>query len=245
LSRERCLEFVQRWLVPANMVVAVLGDVDRDALRHRLERTFGALPARPSPWPDRLPPASLDGVRAASQTMDKEQALIMLGFLGTTHAASDRHALDVLTAALSGMSGRLFQSVREARGLSYTLGAVHVPGWDPGYLLVYAATRPDERARVLDVLEEELRLAAREGFQDEEIDQARRYLIGLHRLDVQHLVGLTKRIALDELYGLGYNAWTTYEARINSITAPMVNEAAKRYLMLDHRTQIIISPDGR
>ena len=176
--------------------------------------------------------------------MAKEQALIMVGYRGSTHTAPDRDAVDVMTAVLSGMAGRLFQSVREAHGLSYTLGAVHVPGWDPGYLLVYAATRPGEEARVRQVLDEQLALAAAQGFTEEEVEQAKRYLIGLHRLDLQFLAGLAKRSALEELYGLGFNAWTTYEARINAVTLPMVNEAAARYLTRPPRARVVISPNG-
>ena len=135
--------------------------------------------------------------------------------------------------------------MREQRGLSYTLGDVHVPGWDPGYLLIYAATRPEETARVQAALDEQLERAIAEGFTEDEVEQAKRYLIGLHRMDVQHLIGLAKRSALDELYGLGYDAWTTYEARINAIAVPMVNEAAQRYLTMQRRTEVVISPDGK
>jgi zinc protease len=149
-----------------------------------------------------------------------------------------------MTAVLSGMSGRLFQAVREEHGLSYTLGAVNVPGWDPGYLVIYAATRPDEQQRVLDVLDDELRSMQREGFTEEEVALAKQYLIGTHRLDIQHLAGLAKRVALDELYGIGYDAWADYETRISHVTTPMVHEAAKQYLTLEQRAQVVISPNG-
>jgi zinc protease len=244
LTRAQCLEFAKRWLVPSNAVVAVFGDVDGEAVAREVARTFGGAAAGSAEWPDRLPAEPLEGVRAVTRTMEKEQALVMLGFRGSTYAAPDRHAVDVMTAILSGMSGRLFQSVREAHGLSYTLGAVHAPGWDPGYLLVYAATKPDEQARVRAVIAEQLELAAEKGFTDEEVEQAKRYLIGLHRMDVQRLVGLAKRAALDELYGIGFDAWTGYEAKINAITVPMVNEAAARYLTTRRRTDVLISPNG-
>ncbi|MDP3723330.1 MAG: pitrilysin family protein [Candidatus Omnitrophota bacterium] len=244
LTRADCLEFAKRWLVPSNMVVAVFGDVDGASVSQVLQQTMGTIPARDSSWPARLPSPHLDEVAVVSQTMEREQALIMLGFRGSTFTAEDRYALDVLTAALSGMSGRLFQAVREQHGLSYTLGAVHVPGWDPGYLLVYAATRPAERATVLTLLEEQLALAVEKGFTDEEVDEAKRYLIGLHRLELQHVVGLAKRSVLDELYGVGFDAWTTYEAKLNGVTAPMVHAAAERYLTLQQRAQVIISPNG-
>ncbi len=243
-TRQECLAFAKRWLAPSNSVVAVFGDVDAKGLTRRLAQTFGATPSSDAPWPDRLVAEPLEQIRSASQTMDREQALIMLGFRGSTHAAEDRYAVDVLTAVLSGMSGRLFQAVREKHGLSYTLGAVHVPGWDPGYLLVYAATRPAEEGKVLGVIDEQLGLVLEQGVADEEIEQAKRYLVGVHRLDIQHLVGLAKRSAIDELYGLGYSAWSDYEAKINAVTGTMVHAAARRYLSLQRRAQVVISPNG-
>jgi len=244
LTRTPCLAFAKRWITPSNTVVAVLGDVDRDAVTRQLQQSFGIVPSHAVDWPERLPEEAMDGVRRASQTIEKEQALVLLGFSGSTYTAADRYALDVMTAVLSGMSGRLFQSVREEHGLSYTLGAVHVPGWDPGFLMVYAATRPNEQAKVLEALDHQLELAAANGFTEDEVEQAKRYLIGAHRLDLEHLVGLAKRTALDELYGLGYGAWTTYEEKINAVTVPIVNDVAKRYLTMRRHAQVIVSPNG-
>ncbi|MBI3331148.1 MAG: insulinase family protein [Candidatus Omnitrophica bacterium] len=245
LTREQCVAFAKRWLVPSNTVVAVFGDVEAAAVGRQLERSFGATPPGASEWPDRLAAEPLEEVREASRAMEKEQALIMLGFRGSTYTADDRYALDLLTAVLSGMSGRLFQAVREQQGLSYTLGAVHVPGWDPGYVLVYAATRPEEEPRVQAALREQLALVAAKGVGAEEVEQAKRYLIGQHRMDLQHLSGLAKRSALDELYGIGYDAWMTYEAKLNAVTASMVSEAAERYLTMPRRAEVVISPNGQ
>jgi len=245
LTRAQCLEFAKRWLMPSNSVIAVFGDIKDAAVARQLNESFGALPAGRAPWPDHLSEEPLATIRSASRTMDKEQALIMLGFSGSTYTTPDRYALDVMTAVLSGMAGRLFQAVREEQGLSYTLGAVNVPGWDPGYFVVYAATRPKEQERVLQVMDDQLRLAIERGFGEDEVEQAKRYLIGLHRLDLQHLAGLAKRSVLDELYGLGFDAWTTYETKITSVTVPMVYEAAKHYLTPRQRAQVVISPNGR
>ncbi|MBI3321800.1 MAG: insulinase family protein, partial [Candidatus Omnitrophica bacterium] len=244
LTRAECLEFVRQWLVPSNAVVTVFGDLDAQAVARQLRQSFGMMRAAATPWPQRLPEAHHEGIRETSQVMEKEQALIMLGFFGSTYTSPDRYAVDVLTAILSGMSGRLFQAVREEHGLSYTLGAVHVPGWDPGYLLIYAATRPNEQTTVLKVLDEQLRLALSNGFTEAEVEQAKRYLIGQHRMDLEHLVGLAKRASLDELYGLGFDAWTTYEPKINAVTVSMVNEAAHHYLTMQERSQVLIAPNG-
>ncbi|MDP3702848.1 MAG: insulinase family protein, partial [Candidatus Omnitrophota bacterium] len=234
----------KRWLVPSNTVLALFGDITTDAVAKQVDQTFGTISPERAPWPGQLPEDPPHDIRLATQTMAKEQSLIMLGFPGITYTAKERSALEVMTAVLSGMSGRLFQAVREEHGLSYTLGAVNVPGWDPGYLVIYAATRPNEQQRVLEVLDDELRSVLSEGFTEEEVALAKQYLIGTHRLDIQHLAGLAKRAALDELYGIGYDAWADYEARITRVTTPMVDEAAKRYLTLQQRAEVVISPNG-
>lgn len=244
LTREQCLAFARQRLVPSNLVLAVFGDIQDAKVLKEIQQRFGNLPEGASPWPQELVADPLDGIRRATLTLLKEQAVIMLGFRGTRVTANDRDALDVLTTVLSGMSGRLFQAVREQQGLSYTLGAFNVPGWDPGYLVVYAATRPQEREEVLTTLQGQLQTVVEHGVTEEELDQAKRHLIGSHRLELQHLGGLARRAVLDELYGLGYNAWTQYEARINAVTIPVVQEVAKRYLRLSQRAEVVVTPDG-
>lgn len=243
LTRADCRRFAQERLAAGNLVVSVFGDVQPQQAFTLLQRHFGTLPAGQPAWPATLPADPVDGIRTASASVPKEQAVIMLGFRGTRAVSPDRDTLDVLTTVLSGMSGRLFQAVREQRGLSYTLGAYNVPGWDPGYVAVYAATRPQEREQVLKTLYEELQLLVDQGVTEEELTQAKRYLIGSHRLELQGLGGLAKRSTLDELYGLGYDAWQSYEQRIGAVTAAMVQEAAQRYLQLSHRTEIVVAPE--
>ncbi len=74
--------------------------------------------------------------------------------------------------------------------------------------------------------------------------QAKRYLIGQHRLGIQQLVELTRRSALDELYGVGFDAWQSYEAKINAVSVDMVNAAARGYLTVNRRAQVVVGPNG-
>jgi zinc protease len=242
LTRRDCQAFAAQWLVPGNLVLTISGDVQPAAVLEQVRRRFAPLPKTPSPWPQTLPAEPLDRVREASRTVSKEQCVIFLGFRGAQVTAKDRDALDVLTAALSGMSGRLFQAVREEQGLAYTLGALNVPGWDRGYLAVYAATKPGERAKVLHTIETQLQALIDTGVTADEVEQAKRYLIGAHRMDLQQLAGVARQCALDELYGLGYEAWRSYEPRLNAITPQMVQEAAKRYLTLSQRAEVVVGP---
>jgi zinc protease len=242
LRREDCVAFAKQWLTAKQLVIAVFGDIDRQKVLADLTRRFGKLPAKDSPWPQTLEPEPLTEVRRQALRQPKEQSVILIGFRGVRVTSADRDPLDVLTAILSGMSGRLFQVVREQQGLAYTLGASHTPGWDPGWLTVYAATRPDQQPRTLAALLDQLQLVADAGVTEEELAQAKRYLIGEHRLGLQVLSGLARRSALDELFGLGFEAWRDYELRINAVTAQQVNDVARRYLRLTQRAEVIVGP---
>jgi zinc protease len=244
MTREACLAFAKAQLVPRQMVLAVFGDLNEAEVLEGVRRRFGRLPDREGQWPAELLETGRDGIRRASLVVPKEQSVILWGFPGTRLTDADRETVDLLATILSGMSGRLFQAVRERQGLSYALGASHTPGWDPGYLVVYAATKPEERDRVLQTLEEQLAEIVAKPPTLEELDQAKRYLIGSHRLSLQQVTGLAKRCALDELYGVGYDAWTSYEARINAVTIEMVQQAAQRYLQLPHRAEVVVGPNG-
>lgn len=243
-TTEDCKAFMKRWLVASNMVVTVFGSIDEPSVTAQIKQSFGRMPSTASPWPATLPEQGLTRIVEANAAMDRAQSLIMLGFRGSRLIEPQRQAIDLMASVLSGMAGRLFQEVREKRGLSYTLGAAHVAGWDPGYLMIYAATKPEEQSKVLSLLNEQLSLAVSGGFTEEEVEQARRFLIGQHRMDLQHLVGLAKRATLDELYGLGFDAWRSYESQVNAVTLSQVNQAAQHYITLQQHAQVVVSPNG-
>ncbi len=242
LTRGDCQAFFRDRVTPSGMVLAVFGDVDEAVTFAALKKLFGTLKPGDATWPPRQELVGPSSIKEVNKIMDREQALVLLGFPGVTHVSPDREVLDVLTAVLSGMAGRLFQRVRETHGLSYSLGASHTPGWDGGMTVIYAATKPGEQARVLQLIQEELRSVVEQGFTAEEVDQAKRQLIGQHRMEVQSLSGLTQHVAIDELYGVGYESWRTYEDRVNAVSLDALRRAAVQYLTLDSRVQVIVSP---
>jgi len=242
LTRANCRAFAAQRLVPSNMVLAVFGDLQPTTVRPLVQRIFGRMRNVPTPWPDHLEAEPLTTIVQATLPIPKEQSVILLGFRGGTLRGPDRATLEVLTTALSGMSGRLFQVVREQHGLSYTLGASHTPGWDRGSLIIYAATKPEEQDRVLETILEELRHLAKTGLTEQEVEQAKRMLIGSNRLELQQLGALTRRSALDEQLGEGFDAWTVYERQINAVTIPQLTAAIRTYLSPSAYAQVIVTP---
>ncbi len=175
--------FFGHWYRPAAMVVAAAGALDHDAVVAEVERRFGAapggvLPVRVAPAPGLRPLAVL--------RRSLEQAHLALGYRGVSREDPDRPALDVLNHVLGGgMSSRLFDEVRERRGLAYAVYSSVVSYRDTGSLVVYAGTAPHQVTDVLGLIDRELVRLADDGPTADELAVAKGYLVGSYLLGLE------------------------------------------------------------
>jgi predicted Zn-dependent peptidase len=159
--------FFERHYRPGNMVVSVAGDCTHDAVAADLERRFGgtlggAAPPRTAPGPET---ARLQVVRRPT-----EQAHVVYGVRSVSRFDDRRWALAVLNHVLGGgLSSRLFQKVREERGLAYSVWSERAAYQDAGSLAVVVGTAPEHVAQVLRIVCEELELLAVHGITDREL----------------------------------------------------------------------------
>lgn len=153
----------------ANMVLAAAGAVDHEALVRQAERLFSSFPAQ-NPAPP--PPAFYSGGET-TLARDFQEAQIVLGFEGRAYHARDFYASQLLATVLGGgMSSRLFQEVREKRGLCYSIYAFHWGFSDSGVFGIHAATGEEDLAELLPVILDELKRAG-DRITVEEVDRAR------------------------------------------------------------------------
>ena len=132
-----------------SMVVAAAGAVEHSAICGEAERRFAGLCAQPRAA-EAVPAAYLGGEKRVKKRL--EQVHIAIGFKGLAYTHPDFYALQIFAnAAGGGMSSRLFQEVREARGLAYSISAFHWPYLDAGIFGFYAATDPKNSAEVTSV----------------------------------------------------------------------------------------------
>jgi len=242
MTRDDIAGFHARWYRPANLVVAVAGAVDHDVVVDGVSRRFagvdgGSRPARERP--DRAPVAEVALRRPV------EQAHVAIGYRGLARDDDDRFALAVANQILGGgMSSRLFQSIREERGLAYSVYSYPVAYHDCGALVVYAGTAPSRLTMVQGLLEEEIARFVDDGPTEVELRVAKGYLAGSTVLGLEDSGGCMSRIGkavlnfghvidLDELL-----------ARYRSITVADVRRAASRVLTGD-RSLAIVGPKIR
>ncbi|HEX9465803.1 MAG TPA: pitrilysin family protein [Alphaproteobacteria bacterium] len=169
LPREALVDFRTRHYGASAMVVAAAGNLDHDELVSLTRRAFAALPEAGD--------TSYEAARYVGgehrDDQDLEQVHLALGFPGVSFADPDYYASMVLATLLGGgMSSRLFQEIREQRGLAYGVSAYAAPYLDGGVFGVYAGTGEKETPELVEVLFEQL-AAVRDPVPENELQRAR------------------------------------------------------------------------
>jgi predicted Zn-dependent peptidase len=153
----------------SSMTLVGAGRVEHEALLRLAETHFGALPAEADIARE---PARFGGGERREEK-DLEQVHLVLGFGGLAHTDPDFYAASVYSTLIGGgMSSRLFQEVREKRGLVYSIYSFSHSYFDGGLFGIYAGTGTDEAAETMRVIADEL-ARARDGAGEEELNRAR------------------------------------------------------------------------
>jgi zinc protease len=235
-------EYYHQLLTPENMVLTVVGDVDEKEVFAAVQKGFGDLKKRFFSPPSVRQEPPLQKTRRAEIFKAKEQAHFVLGFLGTSFYHRNRYAFEILDAALSGQGGRLFHELRDKESLAYALDFMAQPNYDPGYIGVYMGTHPRKLETAIEAVLRELKKVKEQGLTEEEVDRAKKYLIGNFEIGLQTNGAQANQISLDELYGLGFDHYQKYPQKIQKVTKEEVNRVAKQYFNLEAYAIAVIRP---
>jgi len=240
LTRADLIKYWNEFYVPNNMVLAVYGDVKTSEVVKKLEQAFSNFEPRPLPLieiPQELKPTQ---VRAAAEHMEKKQAVIMIGFQGIDVKSKDRYTFEVMTSILSGGGSRLYQSLRDELGLAYSVGSFSFIGLDdPGAYVFYIATAPEKIEVARDGLLEEIKKLIIHEVSEEELNRAKKDLIGTETIRLETNQALALQCTLDELYGLGYENFKRYASDINQVTQEDIKKVAVKYFDLGSYTMVV------
>jgi predicted Zn-dependent peptidase len=169
MSRETIAGYMTRHYAAGNMVVAAAGRLEHANVVRLVEEHFADLPSA-------MPDASVTGAYAGGEfreTRDLDQVHVVLGFPSVSYADPDYFPVLLLSTLLGGgMSSRLFQEVREKRGLVYSIYSFNAPFLDGGLFGIYAGTGEAEAAELVPVTLAEL-IAVQNHVTREELDRAR------------------------------------------------------------------------
>lgn len=230
MTRTQLRSFHSRRYTPERMVVAVAGNVDHRQAVTMVKRAFaGHLVKGVKPVPRR---EGVVRLRARPELKfdrrDSEQAHLALGVRAFGRHEGHRWALSVLNAAVGGgLSSRLFQEIREERGLAYSVYSSVDTFADSGAFSVYAGCQPENLAEVTTVIREVLAQVAADGITDDECARAKGSLRGGLVLGLEDSGARMNRIGRSELNYGNHRDISDTLGRIDAVTNDEVTDVAR------------------
>ncbi len=236
-------EYHRQLARPNNCVLAIYGDVTAAAIRAAVDKYFAAWAPSAGRPVFATQNVALKGFQRVRETRDKKQAVLVVGFPGTTMSSDDRFALELIQESCSDLGSRLFLRIREELGLAYYVGAQNFAGVVPGYFAFYTGTEPAKAEQVEQELLREAMLLRNEGLTAEELKRAKAKIIGQKKISRQDLGHLASATALDELYGLGYGRSELDDAKYEAVTLEQIKRVAQKYLKTDALVVALVAPE--
>jgi predicted Zn-dependent peptidase len=242
ITRDQIFEHYRARYTPPHLVVAAAGNLEHDAVVAAVEAAFapvlsgfpGASPAAPrlrdggGLW-DGYGPAAGSGLALASRPI--EQANLVLGCEGLARTDDRRFALGVLIAARGGgMSSRLFQEVREKRGLAYSVYSFASQHADTGLWGIYVGCLPSKADEVLSICTAEVAKVVAEGLTDAELDRGKGQVRGGIVLGLEDPSSRMTRLGKAELVYPGLEPVDDILAAIDAVTHDDIHAIAAEVL---------------
>lgn len=244
VNRRGILDYVSRFYSPERVIIAAAGSVDHDLLVDYFRTFFEALPDHDNGSPAR--PTPLTTPTVSSYPKELEQVHLCLGAQASSLSEDRRFAEAIFNTILGGnMSSRLFQEIREKRGLAYSVYS-HISGYrDTGLARIYVATDKEEINRVLELIELLIKGIQNGDLSAGDIARAKEYLIGGILLGSENADNLMVQLAKNELIFERYIHHKELIAELKKVTLDEVIEASQRIFSGGNVSLTVLGPVDR
>jgi predicted Zn-dependent peptidase len=251
VTREQLAAFHAGRYVPANIVIAAAGSLDHDALVEMAQRVeAGCFEANGGSWPASTPAnpelalAPEFSPRVSFLQKDTEQFHVCVGGAGIAREDERRFALRVLEGVLGGTSSsRLFQEVRERRGLAYSVFSFSNLYASTGEVGLYLGTRPENLAEALAVIATELERCVADPASEEELIRSRENLKGRVVLGLESTGARMSRLGVSLLNEMPILSVNEMIERIDAVTIEQVRDLAAELFVPQRLSVVGVGPD--
>ena len=228
--------------VGRNLIVSAAGNFEHAPLRDMVEEVFGSVPDAGADWHETAPAARPPQIE---RHKDLEQSHIVVGTPAFPQAHADRYPAFLLNVILGGsMSSRLFQTIREQRGLAYAVFSGVSSYRDTGMLSVYAGCAAESVPEVVDLVVDGLRTMRREPVSDDELRRAKDHLKGSLMLSLESTSSRMTHLARQEMYFGRHVTLDEIIAGIEGATAEDVRRVAAELFVQDTIGVTVLGPAG-
>ena len=228
-----------KYFTATNMVCAFFGDLEPEATLEALEKSLSTLPVGTPPSFRDLPTAQAG---EHDIKLDKEQAVLAIGFPGLAQDDPRRFALELIDAYCSDMAGPLFTRIREELGLAYYVSTSQFLGLNTGLFAFYLGTAPEQLELAHCELQGEITKLVEHGIPADALKRVKANVEAQEALRNQSPSARARMAALDVLLGHSAHYHLSQSERLNIITAEEIHEIAKDLFAEDKATIVTVSP---
>jgi predicted Zn-dependent peptidase len=235
-------DYFSRMYVAPQLLIAVAGNIDHAKVRALVETTFESVPTTAAP-DGTAPPAVKAGV--AYRQKEIEQSHLCMGTPAYHQAHADRHALYVLNTVLGGsMSSRLFQHIREDRGLAYSVFSNLTMYSDAGMVTIYAGCASDKVAEVVDLSLAELRALRETPVPADELRRAKDHLKGSLVLNLESTASRMSHLARQFIFFGRYYTLDELTSAVEAVTPDDVQRVANELFRDEGLAATVVGPSA-
>lgn len=233
-------DYMKQQYTPENIVISIAGNVE-ESLVKTVENLFGGFESEPHSFQQQVPEFHTEKV---SRKKDAEQAHLCLGYEGLPIGNDDIYNLIVLNNMVGGsMSSRLFQEVREERGLAYAVFSYHSAFRDNGMLTIYGGTGANQVDQLFDTIQGSLGQLIQEGISEKELENSKEQLKGNLMLSLESTNSRMSRNGKNELLLRHHLSLDEMISKVNNVTKERVNELSASIFGSECSCSLI-SPSG-
>lgn len=246
LTAAQMREYMAGHYHPEHLVVAAAGHLRHGQVVDLVSQAFApmltAAPSRPREWP--AGPVDPATSRAVLKEKETEQVHLVVGVKGLPNEHPEIYPLHLLNTVLGGStSSRLFQEIREERGLAYSVYSYQSSFRDAGNFAVYAGVSTDAVTEVMDLIMDQLHTVGEEGIPVEELTEAKEQLKGQIMLGLESTSGRMNRLGRGELSLGRVLSPDEIMSRVDAVTPEQVKALAGRLLLREPFTLAAVGPD--
>lgn len=242
MKRDEIFDVFNSQYITSNLQICVAGNFDWEALKKMLERKLKNLRQGKFSLRESMPQHSAE---VTLFQKDIEQVHLSLGTPGVSFSDNRRFALTILNAAFGGgMSSRLFQEIREKRGMAYTVYSYHTSFKKTGLFGIYAGTSMEHLDKVLELFYSELKKLVNKGLSAKELEDTREQLKGNMLISLESTTNRMNRLATGFLYDVSPRLPEVTLEPYLKVTREDVINVAKEILDADKMALTMIAPSS-
>lgn len=247
ITREDMIEFQKRYFYPANMILAVSGDFDREKLLQSLETLFADWPNRTAPFPPVPKPAEELTSAVWHVQKDVNQSVIRMGHLGIDKNNPDLYAIKVMDYILGGgFTSRLTQEIRSNQGLAYNVDSYFEVGRRfKGAFVAETETKSESTAKTIKLLDSIIAGMTKAEVSDEELKLAKDSIINSFIFGFERSSAVVNQQARLEFYGYPKGYLENYRDNIARVTRADVLRVAREYLRPDAMKLVVVGNEKK